>query len=147
MSDSPADPTGDRPPAVAPRCLITGGAGFIGCNLAEALVRAGSAVTVIDNLGRRGSESNVRWLRSRVDGDVRFLEADVRDADAVARATDGVDVVYHLAGQTAVTSSVLDPRADFEANALGTAVLGESLGASSVAVVRRRLEEKLAADG
>ena len=107
-------------PRVPARALITGGAGFIGCNLADALVRAGTAVTVLDNLDRAGSRANVAWLGSRLDGDLRVVESDVRDADAVAGAMDGVDVVYHLAGQTAVTTSILDPRADFESNALGT---------------------------
>jgi CDP-paratose 2-epimerase len=99
---------------------VTGGAGFIGGNLTAALVRGGSTVTVLDNLQRAGADANLRWLRGELDGELRVLEADVRDADALARAIADVDVVYHLAGQTAVTTSVLDPRGDFEANALGT---------------------------
>ena len=120
VTDVVAEPDGGVRPRVPARALITGGAGFIGCNLAETLVQAGTAVTVLDNLDRSGSRANVAWLGSRLDGDLRLIEADVRDTDAVAGAMDGVDVVYHLAGQTAVTTSILDPRADFEANALGT---------------------------
>lgn len=130
MSDSSAEPS-DGPPRVALRCLITGGAGFIGCNLADTLVRTGSAVTVMDNLDRAGSELNLRWLRSRLGDDLRVLEADVRDARAVAQAVRAVDVVYHLAGQTAVSTSVLDPRGDFEANALGTLNVLEAARAST----------------
>ncbi|MBA2295484.1 MAG: GDP-mannose 4,6-dehydratase [Actinobacteria bacterium] len=101
------------------RCLVTGGAGFIGCNLADALLRAGLEVCVLDDLSRPGVVRNLDWLRSRDDGGIDFLHRDVRDAEAVKRAVAGVDVVFHLAGQTAVTTSVLDPRGDFEANALG----------------------------
>jgi CDP-paratose 2-epimerase len=103
------------------RILITGGAGFIGCNLAAASIRAGHRVTVFDNLSRRGSDANLAWLRS-VYGEAGFdfVRGDIRDADATLRAAEGQDAIYHLAGQTAVTTSVTDPRSDFEANALGT---------------------------
>ena len=100
--------------------LITGGAGFIGCNLADTLLRDGEVVTVLDNLSRPGTDQNLRWLQGRHSATVKFVEADIRDAGAMSRAVPGHDVVYHLAGQVAVTTSVLDPRADFEANALGT---------------------------
>ena len=104
----------------ARRCLVTGGAGFIGCNLAATLVARGWRVTVLDDLSRPGSEGNLGWLRSRTDGSIDFVAGDVRDARTVERAVAGAEVVFHLAGQTAVTSSVQDPRGDFEANALGT---------------------------
>jgi CDP-paratose 2-epimerase len=110
-----------RPAAhVAGRCLVTGGAGFIGCNLAASLLRRGWDVTALDDLSRPGTTSNLTWLRSQSDGSIRFVEADVRDPAAVERAVSRADVVFHLAGQTAVTTSILDPRGDFEANALGT---------------------------
>jgi CDP-paratose 2-epimerase len=102
------------------RILITGGAGFIGCNLAEACVRAGHAVRLLDNLSRRGSEANLAWLQSTVGEGFEFVETDIRDSDALVRAVDGQDAIYHLAAQTAVTTSVTDPRPDFEINALGT---------------------------
>ena len=102
------------------RHLITGGAGFIGCNLADALLRDGDAVTVLDNLSRPRTDQNLRWLQERHGAALRFVHSDIRDAGAMVRALDGHDVVYHLAGQVAVTTSVADPRGDFEANALGT---------------------------
>jgi len=101
--------------------LVTGGAGFIGCNYAHRLLNRGEQVTVYDNLSRRGTEANVAWLRQQHDAEAfRLVVGDVRDYDALAGATRGVDVVVHLAGQTAVTTSVTDPRSDFEDNALGT---------------------------
>jgi CDP-paratose 2-epimerase len=101
--------------------LVTGGAGFIGANYVDRLVRRGEEVVVFDNLSRPGSVSNLEWLRSRlgVDG-FELVEADVRDVRALERAARDVDVVVHLAAQVAVTTSVEDPRHDFEVNALGT---------------------------
>ncbi|MGD8997937.1 MAG: GDP-mannose 4,6-dehydratase [Anaerolineae bacterium] len=101
--------------------LVTGGAGFIGCNYVDRLLVRGDMVVVYDNLSRRGTEANVAWLRERHgDGPLRLVVEDVRNYDALLKATRGVDVVVHLAGQTAVTTSVEDPRSDFEQNALGT---------------------------
>jgi len=104
------------------RYLITGGAGFIGCNYAHRLLSRGEpAVTIYDNLSRRGTEANVAWLREEHGADsFQLVEGDVRDYDMLAEATRGADVVVHLAGQTAVTTSVVNPRSDFEDNALGT---------------------------
>ncbi len=103
------------------KALITGGAGFIGANLAHRLIGRGDDVTVFDNLSRRGTELNLAWLR-HVHGPkaFRFVQADLRDYPALRQATRDAGVVYHLAGQTAVTTSVIDPRGDFENNALGT---------------------------
>src|SRR3954453_19819557 len=101
--------------------IITGGAGFIGCHAAARFHRDGHGVVVVDNLSRRGADVNLAWLRER--GLADFVRADVRDAramgDLMARHADAA-CVLHLAGQVAVTTSVADPRADFEANALGT---------------------------
>lgn len=101
--------------------VITGGAGFIGCHAAARLHAAGHRVVLVDNLSRRGADANLNWLQSQ--GVDQFIKADIRDAsamkDVLARHADA-DVVLHLAGQVAVTTSVADPRADFEANALGT---------------------------
>jgi CDP-paratose 2-epimerase len=101
--------------------LVTGGAGFVGSNLVNSLLREGHHVTVLDSLARRGSEQNLAWLRSQnFDGTFRFVRGDVRNPDDAHAATKDADVIYHLAGQVAVTTSVADPRIDFEVNALGT---------------------------
>ncbi len=103
--------------------FITGGAGFIGCNSADHFLRRGQRVTLYDNLSRRGGRSNLDWLFARHSGDrLRLIEADIRDDDrlAAAVAETAPDVVLHLAGQVAVTQSVVDPREDFAINALGT---------------------------
>jgi CDP-paratose 2-epimerase len=101
--------------------VITGGAGFIGCHAAAHFHAAGDLVVVVDNLSRRGADANLAWLRDQ--GVEEFVRADVRDARAMTELLErhaDVDAVLHLAGQVAVTTSVADPRADFEANALGT---------------------------
>ena len=100
------------------KVLITGGAGFIGCNWAARLMRAGNAVTIFDNLSRPGAHLNLEWLRGV--GTLTFVRGDVRDAAALTQVARDQDAVYHLAGQVAVTTSVIDPRDDFEINALGT---------------------------
>lgn len=101
--------------------LITGGAGFIGCNYAHRLLGRGEPVMVLDSLVRPGSRHNLEWLRrEHPHGSLRVDHTDVRDAGGVAAAVAGARVVVHLAGQTAVTTSVADPRGDFEHNALGT---------------------------
>ncbi|RLC75056.1 MAG: CDP-paratose 2-epimerase [Chloroflexi bacterium] len=100
--------------------LVTGGAGFIGCNYVHRLLARGERVTVYDNLSRRGTEANVGWLRQQHPESFQLVMADLRDYDTLAQAARDVDVVVHLAGQTAVTTSVTDPRSDFEDNALGT---------------------------
>lgn len=100
--------------------LITGGAGFIGANVADRALAAGDRVTILDDLSRPGVRANLDWLRER-HGDAFAVRTDsVIDARACLDAVADAEVVYHLAGQTAVTSSVADPRRDFEANALGT---------------------------
>lgn len=102
------------------KALITGGAGFIGCNLAHRLLQRGETVTVYDNLSRRGAAANLAWLRENYGAALHFVQGDVQDYPRLFATTEGVDVVYHLAGQVAVTTSVTDPRGDFETNALGT---------------------------
>lgn len=102
------------------KILITGGAGFIGSNLTAHFLRAGHAVTIFDNFSRRGGEANLAWLQAEVAPGPEVIRGDVRDAEAIARAARGQEAIFHLAGQVAVTTSVTDPRHDFETNALGT---------------------------
>lgn len=101
--------------------IVTGGAGFIGCHAANRFHQAGDRVVVVDNLSRRGADLNLAWLREQGVSD--FVRADVRDANAMrdlmAEHADA-DAVLHLAAQVAVTTSVADPRTDFDINALGT---------------------------
>jgi CDP-paratose 2-epimerase len=103
------------------RVLITGGAGFIGVNLANRLLSEGHDVTIFDNLSRSGYESNLTWLRNKHGASAfQLITASVTDFDAVKNAVADKDRIYHLAGQVAVTTSVKNPRKDFEDNALGT---------------------------
>ena len=100
--------------------LITGGAGFIGCNLAAALLRSGERVTIVDNLSRPRTDQNLAWLQGQFGQNLRFQRADIRDQAAMNGLIPGHDAVFHLASQVAVTTSVQNPREDFEINALGT---------------------------
>jgi CDP-paratose 2-epimerase len=100
--------------------LITGGAGFVGSNLAHALLRDGEQVIVADNFSRAGVRRNAAWLRASHGDRVRVEQVDVRDAAAVAELVRQSKRVYHLAAQVAVTTSLEDPRADLETNVLGT---------------------------
>jgi CDP-paratose 2-epimerase len=101
--------------------LITGGAGFIGSNYVHRLLQRGERVTVYDNLSRAGAPRNLAWLQETFGKDAfHLVTGDVRDAGLLAGTARQADVIVHLAGQVAVTSSVTDPREDFEANALGT---------------------------
>ena len=103
------------------RILITGGAGFIGANLAHRLLNEGHQITIFDNLSRSGCECNLDWLRQEHGADsFRLVQANLTNFDALRHAAEGAERIYHLAGQVAVTTSVKDPRLDFEANALGT---------------------------
>lgn len=106
-------------PRSTPAILITGGAGFVGANLAHHLLGQGARVRIFDALARAGSERNARWL-GETHADIEIIQGDVRDCAAVALALDGVDHVFHLAAQVAVTTSLLQPRCDFDVNAAGT---------------------------
>jgi CDP-paratose 2-epimerase len=100
--------------------LVTGGAGFIGSNLAHRLMASGRKVRVLDNLSRPGVEQNLQWLRQQHGPLLEFVRADIRDAAAVQQAMAGVQQVFHFAAQVAVTTSLEDPQEDFAINALGT---------------------------
>jgi CDP-paratose 2-epimerase len=102
------------------KALITGGAGFIGSNLAHRLLRQHHEVIVYDDLSRQGADKNVAWLRAGHGDCWTLRQADIRDFESLRQAAADVDVIYHLASQVAVTTSVQDPRHDFEVNALGT---------------------------
>ncbi|MCH2189811.1 MAG: SDR family NAD(P)-dependent oxidoreductase [Gammaproteobacteria bacterium] len=100
--------------------LITGGAGFIGVNSATAFANKGWHVVVVDNLSRRGTDLNLAWLQNQ--HDIDFEKVDIRDVEAINALFKQYkpEVVLHLAAQVAVTTSVINPREDFEINALGT---------------------------
>ena len=100
--------------------LITGGAGFIGSNVADELLSDGREVVVADNLSRPGVSTNADWLRRRHRGRVRIERVDIRDAHAIAPLVREADDVYHFAAQVAVTTSVDDPGADLQTNLIGT---------------------------
>ncbi|HSJ86268.1 MAG TPA: GDP-mannose 4,6-dehydratase [Anaerolineales bacterium] len=101
--------------------LITGGAGFIGSNYVQRLVQRGEKVTIYDNFSRGGAQRNLEWLSNSFgQGVFDVIVGDVRDAAKIAEAAREADVIVHLAGQVAVTTSVVDPRDDFESNAIGT---------------------------
>jgi len=102
------------------RALITGGLGFIGCNVANRLLRDGHEVIIFDNARRAGVMQNLDWLRKHHGESVQWTNADVRDAAAVTKAMQGGAVVFHLAAQVAVTTSVENPQEDFSINAQGT---------------------------
>jgi len=100
--------------------LITGGVGFIGVNFADRLLKRGDEVIVFDNFSRKGALENANWLRERYP-EVNIVVGDIRlETPLLKSVAEEVDIVYHLAGQVAVTTSVENPREDFEINALGT---------------------------
>ncbi len=100
--------------------LITGGCGFLGSNLASEVFKRGEELAVFDNLSRTGSTSNLSWLRGIAN--FRFVHSDIRDPFAVASVINDFkpNVIFHLAGQVAMTTSIANPRLDFEVNALGS---------------------------
>lgn len=104
-----------------PSILITGGAGFIGVNAAQHFASLGWEVAILDNLSRRGTEDNLRWLLDQHPA-IAFHRVDIRQADALAEVVASLrpSMLLHLAAQVAVTTSYTNPREDFEINALGT---------------------------
>ena len=111
--------------------LVTGGAGFIGSNYVTRLLRRNERVTIYDNLSRVGGPRNINWLNDTFGKDAfRLVVGDVRDSKLLVDIVRDVDVIVHLAGQVAVTSSVKQPREDFESNAIGTFNILEAARAS-----------------
>lgn len=102
------------------KIFITGGAGFIGCNSAAHFLQQGHTVIIYDNLMRKGGPANLAWLQAQFAAKMQFVRGDIRDYPSLCQAIAGSDVVLHLASQVAVTTSVQNPREDFEINALGT---------------------------
>jgi CDP-paratose 2-epimerase len=113
-----------------PFTLITGGAGFIGVNLADRLATEGRRVLIYDNLSRPGVESNLQWLCATHGGLVQVEINDIRNAGALRQAVRHAAEVFHCAGQVAVTTSVASPVQDFEINARGTLHLLEAIRTS-----------------
>ncbi len=107
--------------------LITGGAGFIGSNLADRLAREGNQVLVLDTLTRPGTERNAEWLRGRHPKRITLVRADIRDNGALSSAMAEASAVFHFAAQVAVTTSFLDPAEDFSVNISGTFGLLEAV--------------------
>lgn len=100
--------------------LITGGAGFIGSNLADRLAGEGHEVIVYDALARAGVDRNLAWLKERHGSRIIHVLGDVRDEDELVRAASEAAAVFHFAAQVAVTTSLVDPREDFDINVRGT---------------------------
>ena len=113
------------------KLLITGGCGFLGSNLAAHALEQGDELWVFDNLSRYGSSLNLDWLRSC--GDFKFVHGDIRNANDVSRLVQSIkpDTIFHLAGQVAMTTSLENPRLDFEINAMGTLNILEAVRAHS----------------
>jgi CDP-paratose 2-epimerase len=107
--------------------LITGGAGFIGSNIADRLAADGHEIILFDALSRPGVERNLAWLKERYGSRIAAVIADVRDEDELVRAAAEAKAVFHMAAQVAVTTSLADPRDDFETNVRGTINLLDAL--------------------
>lgn len=117
------------------RYLITGGCGFLGSNLASEVIKRGDELFVFDNLARSGSSQNLEWLKTL--GQFTFFHGDIRINNDIERVIQEIkpDVVFHLAGQVAMTTSLQNPRRDFEINVVGSLNLLESLRKHAPAAV------------
>jgi CDP-paratose 2-epimerase len=109
------------------KLLITGGCGFLGSNLASDALSRGDELIVFDNLCRNGSIQNLEWLKQQ--GKFIFEHGDIRSSNDISRVVEVCkpDVIFHLAGQVAMTTSIFNPRMDFEVNVVGTLNLLESV--------------------
>jgi CDP-paratose 2-epimerase len=124
-----------------PNVLVTGGAGFVGSHVAEFYAKSReNKVTVLDSLSRNKllnssfGDPLYNWIRLKKDSNISMIKGDIRDYETVKKATKDVDAIIHIAGQVAVTSSLKDPRADFEVNALGTLNVLEAARQNDAAV-------------
>ena len=110
------------------KILITGGAGFIGINAASYYLKKGHEISILDNFSRKGSNANIDWLKESNFEKLKIIKAEIRsDLDKINEIVKNVDIVLHFAAQVAVTQSVINPREDFEINALGTFNLLEAV--------------------
>lgn len=101
--------------------LITGGAGFIGSNASKYYLERGNSVTIIDNFSRKSGYHNTQWLSGLFKKKYKIIKADVRsDVSILKKEVNRADFIIHLAGQVAVTNSIINPREDFESNTVGT---------------------------
>ncbi|VVN69200.1 CDP-paratose 2-epimerase [Pseudomonas fluorescens] len=109
------------------KVLITGGCGFLGSNLASDAIQRGDEVVIFDSLYRSGSRDNLTWLQSQ--GGIIFEHGDIRNQNDITRIIQVYkpDVIFHLAGQVAMTTSIANPRMDFEVNVMGTHNLLEAV--------------------
>lgn len=109
------------------KLLITGGCGFLGSNLATDALARGDELVVFDNLYRNGSRENLTWLQSQ--GKFQFEHGDIRNQNDITRVIQSFkpDAIFHLAGQVAMTTSIANPRMDFEVNVMGTHNLLEAV--------------------
>jgi CDP-paratose 2-epimerase len=109
------------------KVLITGGCGFLGSNLASYSMDQNYELYIMDNLYREGSADNLRWLQNQ--GDFQFYHTDIRNRNDVERVIKDIapDVIFHLAGQVAMTTSLENPQMDFEVNVSGTINVLESV--------------------
>lgn len=110
------------------KILIIGGAGFVGCNLTCHYLSKGREVTIFDNFSRKGTNFNLEWLKSLNNPKLKVVSGDIRtDQDKLNTQAECADAVFHLTAQVAVTTSVENPREDFEINALGTLNILEAI--------------------
>lgn len=109
------------------KILITGGCGFLGTNLSDEAIKRGDELIVFDNLSRKGAEENLKWLNQK--GRFKFYKKDIRSYDDISFALKETlpDFIFHLAGQVAMTTSIQNPRLDFETNTLGSFNLLEAV--------------------
>jgi len=109
------------------KLLITGGCGFLGSNLAAHAIHRGDELVVFDNLYRAGSVENLAWLKGQ--GEFRHVHGDIRNQNDITRLVQAFrpDAVFHLAGQVAMTTSIDNPRMDFEVNVMGSHNLLEAI--------------------
>jgi CDP-paratose 2-epimerase len=117
----------DGPRRSSGHVLVTGGAGFLGTNICDALAARGEDVVIFDNFSRPRVTENGDWLHARHHGRIHIIKGDIRDQNAINDAVKGASAVIHLAAQVAVTTSVADPIGDFEINARGTLNLLDAL--------------------
>lgn len=114
--------------SIRKKYLITGGAGFIGSNLANFLISQGASVTIYDNLSREIVKKNLKWLtENSANGKLEIIIDDIRNKHALNKAVKNQDAIFHLAAQTAVTNSIQNPVDDFEVNVIGTINLLEGI--------------------